>query len=276
MSAAPSTTRIIDQVLTKEQIALWWLERDFSLLPVQPNSKKLVPGFGFYQDKIATPERVAEWFGARRLANLAVCATQTSLILDFDDADLYEYWARRFPNEARTYTEQTPRGGYHVFAHAWPGDLRGVKLIKGVELKKICLIYPSTIDNKPYRRGVGELQKVSAKLLLSPLREKTITSDAPRVVPRGKTHLQKIKSSFICLDLLQTANPKIRVFQSSNRFVSLTCPFHDDDEPSFWIDTYRNLWGCHACGIRGDAINLYARLKGISNREAIREMEKSL
>lgn len=260
----------------KERAALWWLERDYFLLPVQPNAKRLVPGFGFYLDKITTPERVAQWFGPRSLANLAVCGTQTSFILDFDNPDLYRSWAGQFPDESRTYTERTPFGGYHVFAHAWPGDLKGIKLIKGVELKHTCLIYPSTIDNKPYRRGLGDMLKVSAKLCLSPLSERPITNDAPRAAPRDKTHLQKIKSAFLCLDQVQAAKPNIKVYQSANRFISLTCPFHDDDEPSFWIDTERNLWGCHACGIRGDAINLYARLKGMSNREAIQEMGKGL
>jgi len=60
------------------------------------------------------------------------------------------------------------------------------------------------------------------------------------------------------------------------RFVPAHCPFHDDKEPSFWIDTDRNLWGCHACGVRGDVINLYARLKGLTNTEAIREMRSTL
>ena len=261
---------------TKEQIALGWLKHDFLLLPVQPNSKRLVPGFGIYQDKIGTPERVSQWFGKKSLANLAVCGTQTSLILDFDDADLYKSWASKFPNEARTYTEQTPGGGYHVFAHAWGELLKGVTLIKGVELKRVVLIYPSVIDNKQYIRGEGELLKVDAEILLSPLSETPITRNAPRVGVHDKSYLQKIKSAFSCLDLIQSANPKIKVYGSSKRFVSLPCPFHDDKEPSFWIDTERNLWGCHACGVRGDVINLYARLKGITNKEAIFEMGKTL
>src|SRR5688572_31855036 len=134
----------------KEQRALWWLDRDFLLLPAQPNSKRLVPRFGFYQDKIATPERVYQWFGEKSLANIAVCGTQTSLILDFDDPDLYKFWAEKFPAAARTYTEQTPGGGYHVFAHVWGESLKGVTLIKGVELKRVVLISPSVIDHKHY------------------------------------------------------------------------------------------------------------------------------
>lgn len=259
----------------KEQAALWWLKRDFLLLPVQPNSKKLVPGFGVYQDKITTQERAYQWFGERSLANLAVCGTQTSFILDFDDAELYKFWASKFPNESRTYTEQTPRGGYHVFAYAWGRDLKGIELIKGVELKRVVLIYPSVIDSKQYIRGQGDLLKVDAEILLSPLSKTPIIQQPARVDIHAKGTLQKIKSAYSCLALIQSFKPGVKISQSARRFISVPCPFHDDKEPSFWIDTERNLWGCHACGVRGDVINLYARLNGITNREAIREMEKT-
>lgn len=260
----------------KEQRALWWLERDFLLLPVQPNSKKIVSGFGPYQDAIKTPERVAMWFSERSLANLTVCGTQTSLILDFDDPDLYRSWARQFPDAARTYTEQTPRGGYHVFAHAWYKDLQRVALIKGVELKRVVLVAPSVVDNKPYIHGAGELLDLDATLVLSPLSQTPISPRVARVNIHAKSRLQKIKSAFSCLALIQSARPGLRVPQSSKRFITVACPFHDDKEPSCWVDTVRNLWGCHACGTRGDVINLYARLKGLSVTEAIREMGATL
>lgn len=260
----------------KEQAALWWLKRGFLILPVQPNSKKLVTGFGLYQDKIRTPERICHWFGERSLANLAVCATQTNLILDFDDAELYKSWSRQFPHEAKTYTEITPRGGYHVFAHAWTEAVKGVTLIKGVELKRVALVYPSVAGNKPYIRGAGDLLNVDAALVLSPLSQAPIVRLAPRVDVRDSGYLQRIKSAFLCLDLIQSTNPKVKVYGSAKRFVSVPCPFHDDKEPSFWIDTERNLWGCHTCRIRGDVINLYARLKGLTVTEAIREMGAGL
>ncbi|MEW6285025.1 MAG: CHC2 zinc finger domain-containing protein [Chloroflexota bacterium] len=258
------------------QAALWWLKRGCMILPVQPNSKKVVPGFGFYRDRIRTPERVYQWFGERSLANLAVCATQTTLILDFDDADLYAYWANKFPKESKTYTERTPRGGYHVFAYAWREELKGVTLVKGVELKHVVLVYPSVVNNIAYLRGEGDLLNVDAQIILSPLSQSRIIKPAPRVNTQGGGKLQKIKSVFLCLDLIQSANPNVKIYGSTNRFVSVPCPFHDDKEPSFWIDTIRNLWGCHACGIRGDVINLYARLKGITNDQAIREMGEGL
>jgi len=271
----PNLKKSSDSTL-REQRALWWLERDFLIIPIQPNSKKIVPGFGMHQDKIGNPERVHRWFGPKTLANLAVCSTSTSLILDFDDPDLYKFWASKFPIESRTYTELTPRGGYHVFAHVWSELRKGFMPIAGVELKRVVLVYPSRVDNRPYGRGAGEILDLDASLVLSPI------SEAPRVHERAQvnihdpSYLQKIKSAFSCVDLVRSVRPGFKISGPARRFVSAPCPFHDDKEPSFWIETGRNLWGCHACGVHGDVINLYARLKGLTNNQAIREMGATL
>jgi len=34
----------------------------------------------------------------------------------------------------------------------------------------------------------------------------------------------------------------------------------------------RGMWGCYACGVRGDVVNLYAALHGLLVRDAIAEM----
>lgn len=260
----------------KEQAALDWLQRDFALLPVQPNSKKLVPGFGYYQNKITTPEKVYQWFGEKTLSNLAVCATQTSLILDFDDPYLYQFWAGKFPDAARTYTERTPRGGYHVFAHVWGEALKGLTPIKGVEFKRVVLVYPSTVAEKQYTQGAGDLLDLDATQVLSPLSQSQTITKATRIEPQGKGKLADIKAAYSCLDLIRSADSTAKVYGSGKRFISLHCPFHEDKEPSFWIETERNLWGCHSCGKRGDVINLYALLKNITILDAIREMRSTL
>jgi hypothetical protein len=277
----PHYNKFLDQQHTpteKERAALAWLARDFALLPVQPNSKKLVNKFGYYQNKITTAEKVFQWFGEKTFSNLAVCATQTSLILDFDDPDLYHYWAGKFPDAARTYTEQTPHGGYHVFGHIWKGDLKGFVPVKGVELKQVVVVYPSTIDGMQYTQGAGELLDLDATRILSPLSQPAPIAKAPRLktYSTGGGKLAEIKAAFSCLDLVRSADSTSKIYGEGKRFITLRCPFHDDKEPSFWIDTTRNLWGCHACGVRGDVINLYARLNGLTVPEAIRKMRENL
>jgi len=80
--------------------------------------------------------------------------------------------------------------------------------------------------------------------------------------------VQEIRARVSILDLID-AEPSDR----SGRWYVARCPFHDDANPSFWIDTERGMCGCRKCNIKEmDAVNLYARLNGLSNNEAIREM----
>jgi hypothetical protein len=55
------------------------------------------------------------------------------------------------------------------------------------------------------------------------------------------------------------------------------CPFHNEKTPSFRVypgtpgKYCTGTYCCFGCGAGGDAINLYARLKNISNAEAFKE-----
>lgn len=51
-----------------------------------------------------------------------------------------------------------------------------------------------------------------------------------------------------------------------SRYVLARCPFHNDSTPS--LVAYRKAFTCLACGERGDIFNYYAKLRGISFREA--------
>lgn len=80
--------------------------------------------------------------------------------------------------------------------------------------------------------------------------------------------IRKIKQRLNILDFFPGAE-KTDIF---GRFWIARCPFHDDHNPSFWIDAGRGLCGCFAgCTPKSlDVINLYARLHNVSDREAIR------
>ena len=67
----------------REQRAHWWLQRDFLFIPIQPNSKKIVPRFGAYQDKVSNPaqesyrnEAVRRVYMTLRTLSLNPCSTQ--------------------------------------------------------------------------------------------------------------------------------------------------------------------------------------------------------
>lgn len=61
------------------------------------------------------------------------------------------------------------------------------------------------------------------------------------------------------------------------RWMACKCPFHDDNKPSFWIDTARQLCGCQVCAMPPmDAINLYARMHNMDVSASVSAMAKEV
>ena len=50
------------------------------------------------------------------------------------------------------------------------------------------------------------------------------------------------------------------------------CPFHNDPNPSFYVEPDKPWWKCLGCGERGDAANLLMRLEKIGFADAIRRL----
>lgn len=264
----------------KEQAFSWWLERGFSLLPCYENSKYLLPGWGQYQKRITTLDEAKHIIGAR--GNFSVVCPDDRYVLDFDQAEIYQRWARDHASVARTYTETTPRGGYHVFLR---GDVpQGLRLVKGVEKKSVCVVAPSALPNGEYTRGEGEILFASSIEVFSSLSLPGTPSayllGLPRIA-RSKTRstdsgkVARIKQHWSCLDVFGIYKPDLKFKVQRGYAVGLCC-FHKDHKPSLFIVLDKDYFKCHACGAEGDVINLYARFEGITNAEAIRRMSALL
>jgi DNA primase len=75
--------------------------------------------------------------------------------------------------------------------------------------------------------------------------------------------LDELKQQIPLLDYLQAQDwhPARRL--SRGRWMGL-CPLHDDRDPSFLVDSSKNLFYCYGCGRGGDVIRfaeLYHQLK---------------
>lgn len=269
----------------RQERALWWLRRGFWLLPCQPGTKRLCKGYGENLAKLKTSNQVKNYFGESNSYNLAVTpiATDQTILLDFDDAQVYQEWAQALPDLAQTYTERTPRGGYHVALFAINHPIpAGLVLKPGAELKRVFLVAPSVVDGKPYQAGAGEILEAEPEKVFSPLsipghptaHLATTRHLANQSTTRGI--ISQIKNALPLLDLIAQEVPTLQTFGNPGaRWITARCPFHkagQEKEPSFWIDTRRNLWGCHACGKHGDAVNLYAALHGLTVNQAIDDL----
>ena len=256
--------------------ALSWLERGAELLPCQPASKRLVAGFGPYLQRITSADDARAWFEARR-CNLALACGERFTVLDFDAAPQYAAWAELHPEAAASYTEITRRG-VHVF---FTGGGRIAEVPDGAEVKQlggVVLLAPSAVAGFTYRalEAGAAIQPLNLAFPLLSEVEPVRTVDERGAVGDAVDTLSRVKAAWSVLELAQSVTT-LGAPAGGGRWYHGACPLANhsanrDGRLPFWVDALRGLWGCYACGVRGDVVNLYAALHGLTVDQAIRAM----
>lgn len=75
------------------------------------------------------------------------------------------------------------------------------------------------------------------------------------------------------VDILKLVGLDVQLIQGTSGFWNARCPFHDDNRPSMWINPDRGMWGCHACGAKGDAYNYLMLKHNIGFTEALKMIQ---
>jgi hypothetical protein len=261
-----------------------WQRRGWQTIPAQPDSKRLIPGFGLYLEKVESGESVEYWFRDRN-ANLAVVAPPDGVVLDFDRIEVYKLFCDRWPELAASYTEGTPRGGKHIFLRTSQPIPSGLVLVPGIEIKRVVLVYPSTVGGNPYEVALpgeilqGDVIKALESFLV-PGGDKSSPGVSVRVLvhPGAKYGLNigdrgspgliaQVKARWPILAYLSYFEPKLFLI-GRGTWYSGKCPWHEDSRPSLWVNTERNKWGCHGCKAAGDVVNWHARRLGTNDQAA--------
>ena len=77
------------------------------------------------------------------------------------------------------------------------------------------------------------------------------------------------------IDLARQAGLELK--KQSSRLYKANCIFHDDRKtPNLFFYPETNTFKCYACGKHGDAINFYAELRNISNKQAINDLTTTI
>lgn len=273
---------------TKLEAARHWLSLGFDLLPIQPDTKFILRGFGIHQRRIKCEDEINQFWKNQNL-NIAVVSRDDHFILDFDDYSIYAEWAKSTDESfTLSYTEYTPRGA-HVFLC---GDVvPGLKLRPGVEVKRVSIVSPSVVAGIPYESGLGGIYRgnvddaffslsvpgtQSAYLLRI---ESAKHQHIEKPIKRGDDLITTIKENINLVDVFAELSPTKDTLTGSGRWISARCPFHKngkESRSSFWIDAERNTFGCHTCNTRGDVINLFAGLTGKPISQAIQALKDKL
>lgn len=268
--------------------ALDWLGRGWTLLPIMPGTKYKARNFGRHLARLVDPGQAAEYFQESSVRwNLGVVAPDDGFILDFDDWGVYLDWVRYVKcfdeRIVKSYTEITPNDGAHVFLR---GEIpHGFQPVDGVEVKHDVVVAPSVVEGREYEvLHDGSIYRGSLDACFFSL-SRTWFNSLPGWTPSMgvslvdvSTRLDKVKSSLAIYDLMKKYYPKIDLRgRPGSPFVAGRCPFHQAKTPSscFWINTQKNIFGCHSCKARGDVINFYALCNRIDNSQAVKELVMS-
>lgn len=282
------------------ETALRWLDRGVSVVPAQPRSKQVLLHWRVYDHHPPTIDQVKSWF-ENGVMNLAlVCGSGGLVVLDFDQADRFTLWAAEAGVLSNTYTEITGRG-VHLFYEV-EGESITPRLPSCVGVDLLGLghlviaapsIHPSGFIYRSARSGVPILkvsyEQLTTSLLSKELLGKELLADtagqlvAPllNLIPRGwdRDLVSKIKAKISLLEKARDLT-NLKASGGDGRWWYGRCPFHEDSQPSFWLDAVRGVWGCYSPGCPGhrggDVINLYALSHGIGVGQAIRELAGSL
>lgn len=270
--------------------ASWWLAQGVAVVPLQPQSKALQPGYGAHKAWVTEVAFAHQWFG-RTDANLGVIlgGPVGLVVADWDCAPDYAAWRLTVGSGVDTLTEQTARG-YHMF---FRGDDLPTAVGNGCEFKThgVCMVAPSvhpagvvyqvvnpapllTLDKAHACALFPFLSAVYARSV-PPVHPSAATPDGRNLAVRsGNGVVARIKAARSILAEMQAAGVSLQPGGTTTR-VGL-CPFHDDHSPSLWVNPESGLWGCNQpqCPAAGthDVINFRALRCHLSNRAAIRQL----
>ena len=268
-----------------------FLNRGIAVIPLLPKSKTPRVAWRRYQDTLPTKRETGLWFHQGWQGNVAVvCGWQGLTVLDFDTMDAYARWlqwargnARTFDRARTTYKVKTSRG---VHAYFLVSEIPGCGKSEMCDIKGrggYVLIPPSVhpsgarytaMDDGAPILSVDTLDQVlpDAPLFAPPaqplLHVMTVANTSPYM-----TLAEEIKARVSILSYFPDATPT-----GGHRWYMARCPWHDDRTASLWIDAERGICACYTgCTPRVlDIIGVYAKMHGVSNGQAIRDMATQL
>lgn len=279
--------------------AQWWRLLGVATIPIRYRDKRpdgrLVSTWEEYKHRLPTNMELLRWFGGGFHNVGLVTGWRNLVVVDFDNPEVYLRWslwaARRNIRRlvSSTLKVVTWRGVHVYFFTAQPGinqKLPGIdiKACNGYVLIPPS-IHPSGSAYRVYEgRFPAEIDALSdvlpADLLVSNTEYSEVVrrdvlpvifssgdawSSSTRVLDPYADLIEQIKARY-CLESFLMLDVRTTV-----RWAMTRCPFHDDANPSFWVDTFRQLCGCFAgCTPKPyDVIDLYARLHNLTARDAI-------
>lgn len=264
--------------------AQMFYQAGFSVVPVKPRSKEPLVKWQHYQSERAPAEEFQRWNFDR--LNLGIVTGYNGLtVVDFDDFGQYLHWQKwaaespLFPVLRRAFSVRSRRGVHVYFRLLQPVKSRHIQQMD-VKGQYGLIIGPGSVhESGVIYQALNDFYIPTFQALSDVLPASLLVQDAPPDTPAprhwprpahdfqpGHRLVERIKAAYRIQDFIKTP-----LKETGGSFVMTNCPFHDDEHPSFWLNTERQICNCFTCAFPKplDVIGFYAMLYGLSNREAI-------
>lgn len=270
-----------------------WTNNGIAVIPVAYRDKRpSLPSWREFQDRLPTADEIRRWFQSR-FHNLAVITGWRGLVvLDFDQRPAYELWrdwSREAAPKARfSYTVETARG---VHVYLFVSEPTQTMKLGPIDVKAAggYVLAPPSIhpSGRPYRllsdapilRVATLVEVLPASLLalaqpepprLPALPRAEILPDSPWQSAANPVRLAttSIEERIAGRSLFELFPGAVR---RGSRWWSV-CPLHDDRNPSVSISEDGQYARCWAGCLRGDWLDWYAAIRGITLGDALREL----
>jgi hypothetical protein len=166
------------------------------------------------------------------------------------------------------FVSETPRCGKFAY-----GDIkaRGGYVLIPPSVHPSGAVY-QVVDDSAAILSVASLERImpDPPQVASTLPPLTHVYQASSLWPQ--TIIERIKERVSILEFFPDAK------QTGSHWAVARCPFHDDKQPSLWIDLSRGICGCYAGCLSkpADVIELYGRLHGCGAKSAVKALRVRL
>jgi hypothetical protein len=267
-----------------------WLSLGASVVPAQPRAKAVLLPWRTYENQQPTHDQVEGWFISGVMNLALVCGSGGLVCLDFDNLADYQYLlqAQGAGGLCETYAERTGRG-VHLFYQvtdqapeafaAGPIEVlgRGHLVNLAPSIHPSGFVYSVLCEHK--------IKRVEAVQLFNLVSEKPgpdKSQSKGRAVPLTKNVTGDLVTRIKARYPIEKLAAAVVTFKHEyrHRYLTACCPFHDDKDPSFWVDVEHQTFGCHSPScvayLGGDIINLFALCHKLTVNEAIRQLARGL
>ncbi|WP_084221126.1 bifunctional DNA primase/polymerase [Thermus sp. NMX2.A1] len=197
--------RALEHRASRYEAALAYACLGYRVLPLHPGEKRPHGGLVPHGLKEASREEavIRAWWTREPGAGVGILAPEEVLVLDVDQAEVWERLKEAHPALLEAPRQRTPKGGVHVFLKLPPG-LEGalsatVRRLEGVDLRGMGRAYvvaaPTRLaDGREYRWEVPLVSPEGLPLVPQGLLEALLPPPPPREVRTGEASPKRLRA----------------------------------------------------------------------------------